>query len=225
MKKFILIVDDDNLTYSLLSPLLSDDCTVILHASTGTDALKWIEAFSVDLCLLALLLPDMSGLDLMKVIREKAPRAGIIMMDGSHPDDATLKAVREHALHLLAKPFNLFQVKAVVEEILGKHIDTYQDHNFLMTRLSGEKRLHDRKPFTNPWNYTILSTDSEDDRHRCYADTVDICVNGLGITTNAYIEPGRIIRLKNESEHVRGIVRWVTPSSASDRYRAGIQFI
>ena len=225
MKKFILIVDEDNLTFSLLSPLLSDARTGVLRASTGEDALKWIGALAVDLCFIDLQISDISGLDLMKAIKGKAPEAGIIMMADGSPDDEIMQTIRENALLLLTKPFDLLQVRAVVEEILGKHIDTYQDYNFLMTRICGEKRLHDRQPFTNPWNYTILSTDIEDDQQRYYADTVDICMNGLGITTNVHLEPGRIIRLKNESEHIRGIVRWVTPANANDRFRAGIQFI
>ncbi len=134
-----------------------------------------------------------------------------------------MKVIREHALLLLTKPFDLFHVKAVVEEIVGKHPNTYQDYNFLMTRICEEKRLHERQPFTNPWNYAILSSGLEDDQQRYYAHAVDICMNGLGIMTNVPLEAGRIIRLKNESEHIRGIVRWVR--SVSDRYRAGIQFV
>jgi len=111
-----------------------------------------------------------------------------------------------------------------VGKLLGKHIDAYQDYNFLMTRLLGDKRLHNRQPFTNPENYTILYTDTEEDEQRCLAEAIDICLNGLGITTNVQLEPGKIIRLRNRNEQLHGIVRWIS-GSQREWYRAGIQFI
>ncbi len=84
VKKFILVVDD-NQTFSLLSPLLNNDCISVLRASTGVDAFKWIEAISVHLCFFNLSLPDMSGLDLMTAIKGKVPKAGIIMMATGSP--------------------------------------------------------------------------------------------------------------------------------------------
>ena len=111
-----------------------------------------------------------------------------------------------------------------MDDIL-KNTKTYQDYESLVTFLLGEKRLHDRQPFTNPFKYTILSSDAEDEHRRSFADTVDICLNGLGIRTNIKLEPGHIIRLKNDNENIRGIVRWIAPEHQGDRYRAGIQFI
>jgi DNA-binding response OmpR family regulator len=225
MKKSILIVDEDHLTYNLLSPLLNDDQAEVVRASSGEDALRRLGAMTCDLCLLDSRLPDMSGLDLMKMMKSNYPQAGIIMMTGDRPDDNIMKSIREHALLHLVKPFDLFQVKAIVGELLGKRIDTYQDYNFLMARICGDKRLHHRQPFTNPENYTILCSDTDDDEQRYLADAIDICLNGLGITTNVQLEPGKIIRLRNGNEHLRGIVRWIASESQSERYRAGIQFI
>jgi len=225
MKKSILIVDEDHLTYNLLSPLLNDDQADVVRSSSGEDALKRLGAMTCDLCLLDSRLPDMSGLDLMRIMKSNYPQAGIIMMTGDRPDDNVMKSIREHALLHLVKPFDLFQVKAIVGELLGKRIDTYQDYNFLMARICGDKRLHNRQPFTNPENYTILCSETDDDEQHYLADAIDICLNGLGITTNVQLEPGKIIRLRNGNEHLRGIVRWIASGNQSERYRVGIQFI
>jgi len=225
MKKSILIVDEDHLTYNLLSPLLNDDQTEVVSASTGEDALRRLGSMTCDLCLLDSRLPDMSGLDLMKMMKNNYPTSGLVMMTGDCPDDNVMNSIREHALLHLVKPFDLFQVKAIVGELLGNRINTYQDYNFLMTRICGDKRLHNRQPFTNPENYTILCSDTDDDEQSCLADAIDVCLNGLGITTNVQLEPGKIIRLRNGNEQLRGIVRWIASESQSERYRAGIQFI
>ncbi len=77
------------------------------------------------------------------------PRAGIIMMTGGLPADDEMKALEEHELFYLVKPIDPFQMKAIMEEFLGKRIGTYQDYNFLMASICGKKRLHNRQPFTN----------------------------------------------------------------------------
>ncbi len=225
MKKYILIVDEDHLTYNLLSPLLNDDQTEVVRASTGEDALRKLGGMICNLCLLSISLPDMSGIDLVKVMKKNYANVYIIIMTCHSPDESVMKTIREHALLHLVKPFDLFQVKSVIKELLGKGILTYQNYNFLITRLCGEKRLHDRQPSTNPGKYTILSSDAEDDELSSVADVVDICMNGLGITTDVQLKPGKIIRLTNGNEHLRGIVQWIASGSQSKRYRAGIRFI
>ncbi|HUI44699.1 MAG TPA: response regulator [Nitrospirota bacterium] len=111
MKKSLLIVDEGPLTYNLLSPLLKDDRTEVVRASTGEDALRKLGAMTCDLCLLDIRLPDINGIDLMKVMKKNYTKAGIIMMTGDSSDDNVMKSIREHALLHLVKPFDLFRLR------------------------------------------------------------------------------------------------------------------
>ena len=119
MIKKILIVDDENLIcYSLTAALRRED-TCARSASCGKDALAEIAHTVYDLCILDIHLPDMNGLDIMKLVKKVSPATKIIIMTGSVVDAEMMKSIEEHADLLLPKPFDLDRVKSFVEHLLG----------------------------------------------------------------------------------------------------------
>jgi hypothetical protein len=108
---------------------------------------------------------------------------------------------------------------------MGRYFDINEYIRSIMHGINDEKRVHNRQPFTNNDNYTVLSAETEFDGQGNFAVTVDLCMDGIGIRTNVLLEPGRIIRLKNERENIRGIVRWINLENRGALYRAGIQFV
>lgn len=72
MSKKILIVEDDLFLGELISKKLSKDDFEVVHATNATDALDILSKGSVALILLDLLLPDVSGFDFLKKVREDA---------------------------------------------------------------------------------------------------------------------------------------------------------
>lgn len=108
---------------------------------------------------------------------------------------------------------------------MGRQFDINTYTKSIVSGITGEKRIHGRQPFTNKVNYTVLSAETEFDGQGHFAVTVDLCMEGIGIRTNVQLEPGRIIRLKNDKENIRGIVRWIRPETQGELYRAGIQFV
>jgi hypothetical protein len=95
----------------------------------------------------------------------------------------------------------------------------------ITSSIVGDKRVHERQPFTNNVNYTVLSAETEFDGQGHFAVPVDLCIDGIGIRTNVQLEPGRIIRLKNDRDNIHGIVRWIRTENGGELYRAGIQFV
>jgi DNA-binding response OmpR family regulator len=82
--KRILVVED----YALMGEILSDALRVYghtSHAQTGRDALDQIEQQVPDIILLDLSLPDMNGLEVVKLVRrnQKASRVPILVMSGT----------------------------------------------------------------------------------------------------------------------------------------------
>ncbi|HYA88644.1 MAG TPA: PilZ domain-containing protein [Nitrospirota bacterium] len=108
---------------------------------------------------------------------------------------------------------------------MGRHFDVNAYIRSIMNGINDEKRFHERQPFTNNANYTVLSAETEFDGQGNFAVTVDLCMDGIGIRTNVLLEPGRIVRLKSERENIHGIVRWIRPENRGELYRAGIQFV
>ena len=79
MNNSILIVDDEKPICNALSLLLSDRYTV-LTAATGKEAISQLQKTAVDLVLLDIGLPDISGLELLKTIKMETPEVLIIMI-------------------------------------------------------------------------------------------------------------------------------------------------
>ncbi|HEY6011096.1 MAG TPA: response regulator [Nitrospirota bacterium] len=117
MKK-ILIVDDETLILYSLSKTLFDQDREIVTASTGKDALREIHDRAYDLCLLDLHLPDMSGLDIMKTLREVSPNTKIMIITGSMITESMMQSIQENAHLLITKPFDLDEVMTFADQLL-----------------------------------------------------------------------------------------------------------
>jgi PilZ domain-containing protein len=103
--------------------------------------------------------------------------------------------------------------------------DGLRDRNGQVIGTAAERRLHDRSPFTHAVHYEVLGEKTDGDNGKYSATTVDISMNGIGIRTNAPLEPGRIIRLKNHRESIRGLVRWIGSGDRPACTRAGLEFM
>lgn len=116
--KRILIVDDDPLILYALSKALSRDDMEIKTVSTGEEAIIQISSRFYVLCFLDINLPDLSGLAVMKRLKEISPQTKIAMMTASHVDDDMKRAIDDTADYFIAKPFNIFQIKAIAKSAL-----------------------------------------------------------------------------------------------------------
>lgn len=224
-KKNILVVDDEHLIRYSLSSMLSGDQTDVICAMSGEEALRELRQRTFDLCFFDLHLPDMKGIELLEAVRQRSPATRVIMMTGSVADAEATAVIREHAAPLLAKPFDLVKVKAMVEEIMENPRHGHRDFRTMLRRLAGDMRQSERKQATDAVRYVIHPASGSDDGDDYFATTVDVSGQGIGIRTNLPLEPGRIIRLKSDRDCIRGIVRWVAPDRQATWYRAGLQFV
>ncbi|HXY53538.1 MAG TPA: response regulator [Nitrospirota bacterium] len=124
MKK-LLIVDDSILILSALSRTFRDNETEVMTASNGQTALHAINKNCFDLCILDIHLPDMNGLEIMKLIRTVSPTTRVVIITGSAVSDSMMQSVRENASCLLCKPFELDKIRLIVNRLLTTN--KYQD--------------------------------------------------------------------------------------------------
>jgi CheY-like chemotaxis protein len=231
MKKFLIVDDEDLIRQSLTSVFHNKD-TEITSAATGSDALKAINENHFNLCFLDMHLPDASGLDIMRLLRDVSPQTRILIMTGSEITDEMLKAVRENAHCLLSKPFDLEQVKLLVSRILsmGSHLCHAED---LLTQgdvsslqwISSDTRKHQRKPISNCITCYAVAPHGDMAAKLITADILDISESGMGILTDCQLQPGHLIRLSDAPIHGRGVVRWSVYVDTKAAYRAGVQFV
>jgi DNA-binding NtrC family response regulator len=114
----ILVVDDEYLIrWSLQQNLLEHGYEVILAAS-AEEGLALMDREEPDLALLDIQLPGMSGLDLLKSIKEQRPGCVVIMVTATSDLSVAVTAMRDGAFDYITKPFNLDEVRMVVDKAL-----------------------------------------------------------------------------------------------------------
>jgi len=120
MKPTILVVDDDvGLAEQLGKTLRSEGYDVVL-AGRGKEGLNRIADHDVNLVLLDLMLPDISGLDVFKQIQQQKPNLPVVMMSNFGTIPVAVAAARLGVFDFLEKPFEPDRLFLVVRNALDR---------------------------------------------------------------------------------------------------------
>src|SRR3569832_908492 len=103
----ILVVDDENGPQEVLRIALSSRGFQVKIAKSGNQACQMFDTEHFDLVLTDLRMPGMSGIDLLRTIRERSPETIVIFITGYASLDSAIEAVREGAYDYLTKPFRI----------------------------------------------------------------------------------------------------------------------
>jgi diguanylate cyclase (GGDEF)-like protein len=114
-KYVILAVDDEKVNLCMLNQILSSDYTVLI-AKSGKEALKRVEREHPDLILLDIIMPDMSGFDVIDELKksEHASKIPVIFITGLSADEDEEKGFSLGAVDYITKPFKNAIVRARV---------------------------------------------------------------------------------------------------------------
>jgi len=100
----ILIVDDEEVVrLSHLRSLVGTNCNTQV-AEGGNEALRVMEQHPFDVILLDIRMPDLDGMDLLKIIKERWPDSEVVVITGYPSIESAKEAVRLGANNYLAKP-------------------------------------------------------------------------------------------------------------------------
>ncbi len=101
----ILIVDDEEVLQDVLTALVRKEGHQPLIAGTGEEALTVLEREEIDLVLLDLMLPRMSGLEVLREVRRTDPDQVVVVVTAFSSIEGAIEAMREGAFHYIPKPF------------------------------------------------------------------------------------------------------------------------
>ncbi|HSA61706.1 MAG TPA: response regulator [Nitrospiraceae bacterium] len=118
MDESVLVVDDDPLVRDLLVQFLSLRGYRALGVKDGHDALRMIEDVPPDLILLDMIMPGMSGIEVLQALREKEYPGGIIIMTGSHNEELLEDAWALGPQEVLVKPIDLERLLTAIQLVL-----------------------------------------------------------------------------------------------------------
>ena len=119
MNRTILVVDDDKKIVDLVSLYLKRDGYNVLTAYDGQEALDTARRKQPDLIILDLLLPELDGTDICRLLRAES-RVPIIMLTARSTDDDKLLGLDIGADDYMTKPFNPRELVARVRTVLRR---------------------------------------------------------------------------------------------------------
>jgi len=117
--KILLVEDSERLAAALCSSLREDGLAVD-HAGDGRAALRQLEVYTYDLIILDLMLPRVSGLEVLKTLRSSPAPTRVLVLSARDQLEDRVEALNLGADDYLLKPFALTELKARVLALLRR---------------------------------------------------------------------------------------------------------
>jgi len=138
----ILVIDDEQIMRDGCSRILSRDGWSVVCAENGNQGLEEIKGRpeNVDVILLDLMMPGMSGMDVLDHIRTFDPNLLVIVITGYATVESAVEAMKKGAYDFIPKPFTPDQLRIVVRRALERR-SLQKEADFL--RREREKSLRD----------------------------------------------------------------------------------
>lgn len=116
----ILIVDDEiNIRKTLRLIMNEYDCSVT-EAGSVKDANIIIKDEFFDIAIIDVRLPDGSGLEVLKHIKEQSPNTVVLIITAFSSTQTAIDAMKSGAYDYITKPFNLDEIRIIIKNILEK---------------------------------------------------------------------------------------------------------
>lgn len=115
----VLVVDDDLRVREVLRDVVSGEGYSVTSVESGERALEEVERRHYDLIFLDLMLPGITGVDVLSAIKQKDKKAVVVIVTGYGDDPIALEAMSLGPLFLIRKPFRASDISEVLSVVVG----------------------------------------------------------------------------------------------------------
>jgi len=119
-KETILVVDDTSATLEVLQRTLTAEGYTAYTATSAVDGLNLLDGTAVDLVITDLKMPKVSGIDLIRHVRENYRNTAVMMITGYATVESAVEALKSGAEEYVPKPFTDRELLAAVRRVLDK---------------------------------------------------------------------------------------------------------
>lgn len=130
----VLVVDDDLLVRNFLAETLRRKQIEVITAENGQKALKLLENTACDLVITDMRLPDITGIDILRQVKETNPQALVVIITAFGSVENAVEAMRLGAFNYLLKPFSADAIEAIIEKA-KEHIALVEENNYLRQQI------------------------------------------------------------------------------------------
>ena len=136
----ILLIDDEAHNREALTLLLSHAGYQVQSAGSGEEALKILQQTPFEVVITDLFLPGVSGIDILKRIKEDSPFTNVILITGNASAETAVEAMKEGAFDYITKPLNFEKLKILVAKALEKS-QLVAENLYLRQQLRGKYKF------------------------------------------------------------------------------------
>ncbi len=116
----ILYVDDDTALRAIVKDQLTDQGYAVDEAEDGVAAIDMLDKGNYDLMLLDINMPNKSGIDVLKLIKDRSMKCKVIMLTGRVGFSVATESLKLGADDYITKPFNLEYLLFSIRRVLSK---------------------------------------------------------------------------------------------------------
>ena len=116
----ILFIDDEPGSRESLALLFAREGYQVEAVAAGEEALSLLSKKSYDVIVTDLFLPGVSGIDILKHVKEQALPCNVILITGNASAETAVRAMKEGAFDYITKPLNFEKLKVLVAKAIEK---------------------------------------------------------------------------------------------------------
>jgi DNA-binding NtrC family response regulator len=136
----ILIVDDELIMRESLAGWLDRDGHAVQTAASGEEALEKVKETQFDIFLVDIKMEGMSGLDVLRSVRESDPDADVVMITAYGSIPSAIEAMKDGAYDYMLKPFDPNELGVLIEKII-QHQEQARENIYLKEQYKERTRF------------------------------------------------------------------------------------
>ena len=149
MKKHkVLFIDDDEQILSIVEQYLSRSGFDVTTVSSGRKAIEMVRDEDYSVVFTDLIMPEISGMELLKQIKEVSPETEVIVVSGYGTIETAIEAMKLGSYDFLQKPINFDRFKILIERIIERQ--KLQEENLRIRSQLKERYKYDDLVGTSP---------------------------------------------------------------------------
>ena len=119
----LLLVDDEQVFLDIMAQRLKRRGFSVLTAEDGESALRHLQTGAIDVVVLDVAMPGMSGIETLQAIKERHPLIEVVMLTGQATVATAVEAIRQGAFNYLKKPCEIDDLLAQINNALLRRRD------------------------------------------------------------------------------------------------------
>lgn len=205
----ILICEDEKSIRSFLKINFERNGFDVIEAETGEEAIRLTELEKPTVVVLDIMLPGISGIDVLKKLRKKYPDIGIIMLTAKGQDIDKIEGLKYGADDYVVKPFNpiefILRTKALIRRLedskeAKNDKDVVESNGFIIDKYSKTVKKDEKYIELTPKEFTILKIFGENNGRAFSRDEILNLVWGYDFIGDPKIVDVNIRRLRSKIE-------------------------